>query len=164
MLASYLAREFARKAAPTPKENREQAIKRLKIDPLSTPKEKVQEILNNDNEFLSGQILYGMSFEFAELLGYILYKVLDVELSVVGPKILLNESFSVLNQQLDFDSVKKKVLDEQFGEKDILAVLWWAFRHLLEEMLGDVGDWNKTGKRTLRFRERLTRAKSARLI
>lgn len=159
MLASYLSREFARKAAPTPKENREQAIKRLKIDPLSTPKEKVQEILNNDNEFLSGQILYGMSFEFAELLGYILYKVLDTELSVVGPKILLNESFSVLNQQLDFDSVKKKVLDEQFGEKDILAVLWWAFRHLLEEMLG--GAW-RSGYLSARNRTRFIHSSETR--
>jgi AIPR protein len=159
MLASYLAREFARKIAPTPKENRDQAIKRLKIDTISTPKEKVQEILNNDNDFLLGQILYGMSFEFVELVGFVLYKVLDADLSVIGPRILANESFFLLNQQLDFDSVKKKVLETQFGEKDILAVLWWAFRHLVDEMLG--GAW-RSGYLSARNRTRFIHSSETR--
>ena len=151
MLASYLAREFARRAAPTAKENREQAIKRLKIDPVSLPKEKVQETLNTDNEFLLGLVLNGMSFEFVELFGLVLYRVLGSELSITGPKILNNESFAVLNQQLDFDSVKSRVLEERFGEKDILAVLWWVFRHVLEEMLG--GGW-RSGYLSARNRSR----------
>ena len=151
MLASYLSREFARKTAPTPKENRDQAIKRLRIDTTSTPKERVQEILNDDTDFLLGQVLYGMSFEFVELLGFILYKVLDTEISIIGPKILSNESFSMLSQQLDFDSVRKKVLENQCGEKDILSVMWWVFRHLVDEMLG--GAW-RSGYLSARNRTR----------
>jgi hypothetical protein len=150
-LAAYLAREFARRAAPTAKENREEAVKRLKIDLDNTPKEKVQEILNSDDEFLLGLILNGMSFEFVELLGFILYRVLGNDLPLLGPRILENESFSVLNQQLDFDQVKENIIQNRFQANDILAVVWSVFRHLLEEMLG--GAW-RSGYLSARSRSR----------
>lgn len=142
MLASYLAREFARKAAPTPKENREKAAKRLGIETGKVPREQVQALLLKDNEFIRGQVLNGMSFEFAELLGFILYRALGADLAVAGPNILSNGSFPSLSEQLDFDLVKKRIWDQEFEEKDVLAVVWWVFLHVLDEMIG--GGWRSS--------------------
>jgi hypothetical protein len=150
MLAAYLAREFARKAAPTPKENREEAVRRLKLD-LSMPKEELQKTLNGDDTFLLGLILNGMSFEFAELFGFILYKVLGNDICILGPKIIGNGTFSLLKEQLDFDEVEKRIGEERFESNDILAVIWFVFRHLLDEMLG--GAW-RSGYLSARSRSR----------
>jgi hypothetical protein len=151
MLSAYLAREFARKAAPTPKENREQALKRLKIDPARTPKDEVQRALNADDEFLLGLILNGMSFEFVELVGFVLYKVMGSDISALGPKVISNGSFSALNDRLDFDEVENTIAEQKFDSNDILAILWYVFRHLLDEMLG--GAW-RSGYLTARSRSR----------
>jgi hypothetical protein len=151
MLASFQAREFARRASPTARANRESAIKRLKIPPKATPDEIAVE-LSTDPEFNLGQILNGMSFVFVEFLGYILFKSLGKDLMGKGPGLLRNGSFAAINQEPDYEAVCEKVLKQQFPEDDVLAVTWWVFQHVLEEMIS--GAWlvsYRTARNKTRF-------------
>jgi hypothetical protein len=135
MLASYLAREAARKLAPTAKENRESAIKRLGI--RQTSKDQVDLRLAEDREYILGQTLAGMSFVFVEFLGFVLFKSVDQkQLLSAGQRLLDNGSFSILSHQLDYEKLRQYIIDQRFEENDVLAVTWWAFRHVLEEMVG----------------------------
>jgi AIPR protein len=159
MLASFLAREFARRAAPTVKENREAAIKRLRIDVQRMRPEQVQDLLAQDNEFILGQVLNGTSFEFVEFIGFILFRSLEGDLTVVGPNLLRNGMFLALSEQLDFDLVKGNILSQKVDENDVLAVSWWTFRHVLEELIG--GAW-LSGYRAARNRIRFLHSNETR--
>jgi len=151
MLLAYLAREMARKLAPTAKENRENAVKRLNLHAKSLSKEQLDGKLSEDSEYLLGQILNGMSFVFTEFVGMVLFRALGDSLLPAAPALLNNGSFGVLLRQLDFDGVRQSILDQRFEKSDVLAVVWWTFRHLLEEMVG--GAW-LASYRTARNRTR----------
>lgn len=165
MLASFQAREFARRASPTARANRESAIKRLKLDPQKMSPDEIAVQLSQDAEFNLGQILNGMSFVFVEFLGYILFKSFEKDLTARGPAVIRNGSFAAITSELDYDVIGDKVNKQQFAEDDILAVTWWVFRHVLEEMIG--GSWlasYRTARNKTRFnhssetRSRLHRA------
>lgn len=95
--------------------------------------------LVKDTEFVLGQVTNGMSFVFVEFLGLLLFNSFEKGLSSVGKMILKNGSMSILSQNLNYDEVCKSVADQKFKENDLLAVSWWVFRHVLEEMVG--GSW-----------------------
>jgi hypothetical protein len=136
MLVSYEAREFARRASPTARANRENAIERLKIDSGKISSDELMVQLAQDPEFILGQILNGMSFVFVEFLGYILFKSLGKNLKSAGPNLLRNGSLAAITQEPDYDAVAQSVLAQESAEDDVLAVCWWVFRHVLEEMVG----------------------------
>jgi hypothetical protein len=138
MLCSYLAREFARRAVPTQKENRESAIIRLNLDPRS-PKEQIESRLATDTDYLLGQIMAGMSFLFVEFFGLLIFKSLDLSSSTTSARLLDNDSLKELRTKLNFDEIREKVVNQNFAESDVLAVSWWAFRHCMEELVG--GAW-----------------------
>jgi hypothetical protein len=138
MLCSYLAREFARKAGLTQKENREAAIKRLNID-FRAPKEKIDAQLATDTEYLLGQVMAGMSFLFVEFFGLVIFRSLDISSSSAAQKLLENHSLGELRTKMNFDEVREKVIAQNFHESDVLAVIWWVFRHCMEELVG--GAW-----------------------
>jgi len=152
MLCSFQAREFARRASPTAKANRENAIKRLHIDPQKMAPDEIASQLSLDPEFNLGQILNGMSFVFVEFLGYILFKSFGKDLSTKGPNLIRNGSFGATTSEPDYDLICEKVSKQEFAEDDILAVSWWVFRHVLEEMVG--GAWlasYRTARNKTRF-------------
>jgi len=136
MLTAFQAREFARRASPTARANRDGAIKRLKLDPQKMTPDEIALQLSQDPEFNLGQILNGMSFVFVEFLGYVLFKSFGKDLAAKGPALIRNGSFAAISSELDYDSVADKVNKQRFAEDDILAVTWWVFRHVLEEMIG----------------------------
>jgi hypothetical protein len=152
MLCSFEAREFARRASPTARANRENAIKRLRLDPQKMGPDEINLALSGDPEFNLGQILNGMSFVFVEFLGYILFESLGEDLPAKGPSLIRNGSFGAITMEPDYDLVCEKVSRQEFAEDDILAVTWWAFRHVLEEMTG--GPWlasYRTARNKTRF-------------
>jgi hypothetical protein len=138
MLCSFLAREFARKVVPTQKENRESTIARLGLD-AKLAKEKIEERLSSDTEYLVGQVMAGMSFLFVEYFGLIIFKSIDVTSSNECSKLLENHSLKELKTKLNFDEIRQKVIAQECDEQDILAVIWWSFRHCMEELVG--GSW-----------------------
>lgn len=152
MLAAFQAREFARRASPTARANRDGAIKRLKLDPQKMTPDEIALQLSQDPEFNLGQILNGMSFVFVEFLGYVLFKSFGKDLTAKGPALIRNGSFAAISSGPDYDVVADRVNKQQFAEDDILAVTWWIFRHVLEEMIG--GAWlasYRTARNKTRF-------------
>lgn len=135
MLVSLLAREFAREAAPTAKQNEDDAIKRLKLDVATMSREQIRQILGDDTPYVIGQILNGMSFVFSEYLGFLIYHAFGGQWMKVGGRMLANGSLRRLRDQADFDGVAQCVNSEQTAEGDVLAVAWWSFRHILEGMV-----------------------------
>ncbi len=135
MLIAFLAREFARRVAPTSKENLLSAARRLGIDLDKTPKEKLEARLSEDREFLLGQITNGMSYVFTEFVGLCLFSSLGVNLRTLAPNLLKNGSFARLHTQLAWDEVKTTINDQSFAENDILAKLWCAFTHIIGEQI-----------------------------
>ncbi len=168
MLIALLIREFARRVAPTAKENTESACARLGIDPAKLTREKLQVRLSDDPEYNLGQITNGMSFVFTEFAGYVLFRAFGGSLISAAPRILQNGSLGALTSQLNWDEVRQKVTSIAFEGTDILPVIWWAFSHVLDELIHSpwLESYRQARNRT-RFnhasetRERLTQGSTA---
>ena len=93
-----------------------------------------------------------MSFIFVEFVGYVLYKSLGEELFTSGRKLLQNGSLKILFEESDSEKFKLKVMEENFDNDDIIAILWHAFRQVLNELLNSTwGDNYRTTSNKSRF-------------
>jgi hypothetical protein len=135
LLISYLVRNFARNVAPSAKENFTSACSRLNIDPTKKSREEVIAVLSKDNDYLLGLALSGMSFNFVEYFGYVLFKSLGTDIYNIGPRLLENGSLFELNKKLSYKEIKYNIENEDFEPNDILCVIWHSFRHVIGEML-----------------------------
>lgn len=153
MLCAYIAREFARQVVPTQKDSREQAMKRLGIVAAKSSREQIENALAGDSEYVINQVLSGMSFLFAEYLGYLIYSACGDKTSTSGRLLLKNGSFADLLLKMNFEDVSARVKVQDIKQGDILAVAWWSFRHCIEELAG--GSW-LTEYRQARSRNRFT--------
>ncbi|MBD3174764.1 MAG: hypothetical protein GF320_06275 [Armatimonadia bacterium] len=135
LLAAYLARRFAKRIAPAPKENRERTATALGLDPKATPPERLVE----DPGYILGQALFGMSYAFAEALGYMLYSAFGEHVHDVGDRLLANGSLRALAREHRVDSVARRVAGGKSAASDVLAVAWGAFAHVVKEMIA--GPW-----------------------
>lgn len=153
MLLAYLIRQFAKSVTLSAKENYNQAILRQKIDTSQKTREEVVSILSkNDGEYRLGVALTGMSFTFVEFVGYVLYKSLGEDLFKSGRKILNNGSLKILFEEADSEKYKNKIIVEDFDKNDVIAILWHAFRHVINELLnGTWGDSYRSSSNKSRF-------------
>jgi hypothetical protein len=153
MLLTYLIRQFAKSVTLSAKENYNQAIQRQKIDTSQKTRDEIVSILGKDDgEYRLGIALTGMSFTFVEFVGYVLYKDLGEELFLSGKKILNNGSLKILFEEADSEKYKNKVIDEDYDSKDVIAILWHAFRHVINELLdGTWGDSYRSSSNKSRF-------------
>ncbi|MEN6403006.1 MAG: hypothetical protein ABFD94_13765, partial [Armatimonadia bacterium] len=135
MLAAYLTRSFAFEAAPSVKENRDAACQRLNLDQKSTSREDLEKQLSQDDSYLAGQVLNGMSFVFTEAFGYMLYASLGARIHEAGPKLLRNGTMTELTTKVDFDQAVQAVRAEQYAANDVLAVSWAVFTQVINEMV-----------------------------
>lgn len=162
MLASYLAREFARAMAPTMKENRDDALARLGVDGGLSSKEETDRALLGDEGYLLGQVLNGMSFVFVEFLGYLAFQAAGENVHDAGGRLLQKDpSFRALCRTFDLEGVTKRVAAEELGDTDVLGVTWFVFRHVVGEMLS--GAW-KDAYLTARNRTRFNHSRDTRAL
>jgi len=159
MLTAYLAREVARYIALTGNENRESAFKRLRIDIGGRSKESIESQLTEDHEYLLEQALSAMTMVFVEALGYILFKALEERVHDVGPSLIINESLKELKDKMDFEKVAKDIRKESTKENDVLAIAWYAFRHIIDQMMAS--PWRQSYQ-TARSRTRFNHSKETR--
>ena len=148
MLAAYLARSFAKAAAPSAKENRDQCRERLGISP-DAPNADVDSALADDASFLRGQVIGGMSFVFVEFFGYMLYRGIGERIHASGGALLGNGLLAELVDTNDAGMARDLVTKLKYEEDDVLAVAWEVFNQIIHEMVG--GDW-KTQYRNARSR------------
>lgn len=135
LLAIFLMRRFAKEMTLYPKENYEDAIKRLNIKVNGKSKDEIiTNFLSKDPEYQLNSALSGMSFIFVEYFGYILYSVFGENVREIGNKLLRNGTFHYLKQKYSFD-MKDKVISEEFEADDLLCVVWCSFKYIINEML-----------------------------
>jgi hypothetical protein len=141
MLASYLVRDFAKEMPLSPAQNRQNACDRLGIS-LKAEKAFIDEQLHQDSMFLLNQALSGMSFLFTEFVGFVLYQAFREDLQYFGSKIIANYSFSSLKEEVDYESVKEKIIQKTFDPHDILIILWLAFVSTVDDLINS--DWGQS--------------------
>lgn len=135
MLVSYLSWSFANDAAPNASKNRQEACKRLGIDPDRMSKAELDARLSNDSKFLLNQALANMSLLFTEFTGYLLYKSLETTIHHSGSKVLSNYSFTELSKQFDTEVPIEKITNGSYGDRDLLVIMWLVFTETIDDMI-----------------------------
>ncbi len=152
MLVSYLSFNFAKYIVPTPKENRKACFNRLGDDinkkleiedykKLSTV-ELDGKMFEYDNEFALNSILRYMPFLFTDFVGFVLFESLGESIYSFSKNIIMSPSFSSLKDNLDYDSVKEKIKNENFENNDLLVILWLIFYDKIEDWVNT--DWKQS--------------------
>jgi hypothetical protein len=159
MLVSFLSRALAQRIALSARENREKTCKRLAIDPEHTPKEEIDHMCGQDEEFLVEQILSGMTFVFTDVFGYILYKAIGERVHDVGHLVLQNGSLDQAHRTANYDEIAERIRKNDFGDNDLLPIGYSAFRHVIEQMTGSA--W-RISYQTARTRSRFNHSAETR--
>lgn len=159
MLSSYFAREYAIRVSLSSRENREQACERLGIDPNQIPKEQLDSRLAADDEYLLEQVLSAMSYVFVDFLGYVLFRSVGEIIHDKGFKLLTNGSFKHLKETGDYDQLVQGTRAGVVEQDDILAIIWFAFRHTIDQLMA--GQW-KQSYQTARNRTRFNHSNDTR--
>lgn len=138
LLVSFLAREFAKSAALSAKQNREAALERLKrgSGPVAADDQDVEIKLARDQEYLLELAIAGMTFVFVDFLGFLLFEAVGERVHEAGDKLLSSGCLKRLAQSNDFTWVPSYVRECQFEPTDVLCLGWHAFRSTLEQLLG----------------------------
>jgi len=157
MIATFLAREFARQVVPSARQHREAAIARLKLSNL--PKDQQDVRLNEDNAYVEGLIRRATTYLFPEFLGYALFKAFGASVHEVGRKLVRNGTMGRLFEDGDFKTIKEEMQSDQFlvAPNDIMQVLWSLFCECFYELTMGSGkqQWMMAPNRT-RFNHGIT--------
>ncbi|MBU0581064.1 MAG: AIPR family protein, partial [Candidatus Margulisbacteria bacterium] len=135
ILAAYLCMVFAKKAAFSTKENRENTIQRKGLDTSNLSKEEISAKLSEDEVYNLNRILNGMSCVFTEFVGLILFRAFGKKMHNVGDKLLKNGSLAKLSTDLCFDKIKQQAREDKCNKDDLLLVIWFIFKFILGNLL-----------------------------
>ena len=139
MLAAYLVREFAEQVVRSRKENREEAVSRLKINGLDRSEQDSK--LEKDPEYLKGLVLRSMLLLFVEFLGYAMFLAFKENVHETLPKLLENDSLKEIVNSGSLSEVKARVYDDDYdSSNDVLIQLWKLYDHCVEQMIVE-GAW-----------------------
>ncbi|WML56503.1 AIPR family protein [Neobacillus sp. PS2-9] len=161
LLVSNIVRNFARNVTPSAKENFSAACLRNGIDPSKKSREEVIAELSKDSEYLLGLALSGMSFNFVEYFGYALFRAFGPNIYNIGQSLLKNGVMADLYLKQSYKEIKDIVDKEFFDKNDILCVLWYSFRHVINEMLSSfwAESFRSAGNRSRFITQKDTRTK-----
>ncbi|MFJ5715566.1 AIPR family protein [Neobacillus sp. NPDC093127] len=161
LLVSYLVRNFARNVTPSARENFNSACTRNGIDPSKKSREEVIAELSKDSEYLLGLALSGMSFNFVEYFGYALFRSLGKNIYQSGQSLMKNGVMKDLYLKQSYKEVKKIVEEETFDSNDVLCVMWYSFRQVINEMLSSfwAESFRSTSNRSRFITHKETRSK-----
>lgn len=152
MLAAYLSREFAKAVTPSPKQNKLDAIDRLKLSP-GLSKDELEQRISEDHEYTKWQLVSGMSLLFVEYFGYLLFSAFNSDIRAASDSILENGSLSDLSKNFQFDDIARRTHELTFHQNDLLPVAWHLFLYSVEELVS--GGW-MDGYRQATSRNRYT--------
>ena len=137
MLTAYLIRKFATSVVKTRKENREEAVSRLKIASLSRADQEAK--LEKDPEYLKGLVLRSMLLLFVEFFGYVMFSAFGKNVHSRFSQLLQNGSLSHIYTTGDLSVVRDRVRKSEYEQTDILIHVWELYSHCVSQMLA--GAW-----------------------
>jgi hypothetical protein len=134
LLVSFLCREMADTLTPSRRQNRDEAVRRLKLERLK--KEEQDAKLSEDSGYTKGLVLAGAKYLFAEFCGLILFRSLGKEAHQIGPKLISTKSMRPIVKERDFNQLKRSVTVEEFEAGDFFAITWALYNFCLEQIIG----------------------------
>jgi hypothetical protein len=103
------------------------------LDPTA-PREEVDAALATDSAYGQNRVLNGMSFLFVEFFGHLLYAAVGSSVHAAGPALLRTNSLLQLKESPNLDPLVQATRAESVTEGDVLAVAWFAFCHIIDEL------------------------------
>jgi hypothetical protein len=140
LLLSNLCREIADELTPSRKQNREDGVKRLKLE--KRKKEEQDAELARDPKYIRGLVLAGAKYLFAEFCGLVLFRSLGPSLHDAGSKLLATPSMKALFTEKDFAVITKAIKTEEYDTSDLFAVLWAIYTNCLENII-EMPNWRQ---------------------
>jgi hypothetical protein len=134
LLISFLAREIADVLILSHRQNRDEAVKRLKLERLT--KEDQDAKLSEDSVYTKGLVLAGAKYLFAEFCGLVLFRSLGKEIHQIGPKLCATKSMRPIVKDRDFSQLKRSISVEEFEPGDFFAIAWALYNFCLEQIIG----------------------------
>lgn len=134
LLVAVLAHEAANHLTPSRRQNRDDAIKRLKADKLK--KEDQDAKLSEDSVYTKGLVLAGAKYLFPEFCGLLLFRALGKEMHTIGPKLVATKSMKSMVAERSFETIRKAIETEEFEDGDFFAIAWALYNFCLEQIIG----------------------------
>jgi hypothetical protein len=133
LLVSYIVSEFAKGVVKTRRENRDDAVARLRIEGRSRAEQDKH--LTEDREYLQGMLLRSMLFLFVEFFGYLMLDAYGKLVHQKSPKLLRNGSIGEVWKTGDITKVRQDFYERKYADNDILPVAWELYRHCVSQMV-----------------------------
>ena len=111
LLIAYLMYKIADVLTPSRRQNRDEAVRRLKLEKLK--KEEQDAKLAEDAVYTKGLVLAGAKYLFSEFCGLVLFRSLGAKFHNIGPKLASTKSLKPIIKGRDFDPLLKTVKAEK---------------------------------------------------
>jgi hypothetical protein len=112
LLLSELLREVADGLTPTRRQNRDEAVKRLKLEKLKKEDQDAQ--LVRDGSYIRGLVLAGAKYLFVDFCGLILFRVLGASIYDVAGNLLQTRSMKPVYTMRDLEPMRNVLLKDDF--------------------------------------------------
>lgn len=133
LLLGQLLREVADGLTPSRKQNRDEAVKRLRIEGLK--KEDQDARLVQDGGYIRGLVLAGAKYLFVDFCGFILFRALGSEVYEQAPRLLLGRSMRPMFESRDLGTFEAVIASDDYQPDDVFAVLWALYNYCLENIV-----------------------------
>ncbi|WP_342736308.1 AIPR family protein [Bradyrhizobium sp. B117] len=133
LLLSELLREIADGLTPTRKQNRDDSVKRLKLDKLK--KEEQDAELVRDSLYTRGLVLAGAKYLFVDFCGLVFFRSLGLDVYRAANWLLNSRSMKPFFAGRDLSPMQAVIKTDDFEVDDVIAVLWGVYSYCLEMII-----------------------------
>jgi hypothetical protein len=122
LLLSELLREVADGLTPSRKQNRDDTVKRLKLEKLKKEEQDAQ--LVRDSLYTRGLVLAGAKYLFVDFCGLVFFRALGLGLYTAANWILHSRSLKPFFEARDISFIQSVIKADDYKVDDVIAVLW----------------------------------------
>jgi hypothetical protein len=133
LLLAQLLWEVADELTPSRRQNRDDAVERLRIQNLK--KEDQDAKLVQDPAYIRGLVLAGAKYLFVEFVGMILFTALSDQVYDKAPAILKSRSMAAMFKERDIKPMRTVYENDDYKEDDLIPTLWAVYNYCLENLV-----------------------------
>jgi hypothetical protein len=133
LLLAEILREVADKLTSSRKQNRDEAVKRLRLE--KEKKEAQDAKLVQDGSYIRGLVLAGAKYLFVDFCGLVLFRALGPSLYDKAAKLLQTKSMKPMFLDRDIAPMETVLAEDDFETSDIFAVMWGLYNYCLENII-----------------------------
>jgi hypothetical protein len=140
LLFAYLMREVADSLTPSRKQNRDDSVRRLKIE--KDRKEDQDAKLADNAQYIRGLVLAGAKYLFAEFCGLIIFRAVGSRAHEIGQALFRMPSMKALATDRDITHIKKAVEEENYQQSDVIPIIWSIYNYCIDSIV-DMPAWRQ---------------------